>query len=86
MALAENKLLVTGGAAGIGLEFSKLFLSARSGILVCGNRFWKISNSSIRKWNTWPPTSARISLTETRHPAENGPARDMGLYKGKCPG
>ena len=38
MALAENKLLVTGGATDIGLEFSKMFLDAGSKVLVCGRR------------------------------------------------
>lgn len=38
MQLDGNKVLVTGGATGIGYELSKLFLSSGSKVLVCGRR------------------------------------------------
>jgi uncharacterized oxidoreductase len=38
MRLDGNKVLVTGGATGIGYEFSRMFLAAGSKVLVCGRR------------------------------------------------
>jgi uncharacterized oxidoreductase len=38
MRLNGNKVLITGGATGIGYELSRLFLSTGSRILVCGRR------------------------------------------------
>ena len=38
MQLNGNKVLVTGGATGIGYELTKMFLSAGSKVLVCGRR------------------------------------------------
>ena len=38
MNLRENKVLITGGATGIGYELTKMFLSAGSRVVVCGRR------------------------------------------------
>jgi len=38
MRLTGNKVLITGGATGIGYELTKIFLSAGSKVLVCGRR------------------------------------------------
>lgn len=38
MQLNANKVLITGGATGIGYELTKMFLSAGSKVLICGRR------------------------------------------------
>ena len=38
MKLANNTVLITGGATGIGLAIAERFLAAGSEVLVCGRR------------------------------------------------
>lgn len=46
MKISENKILITGGATGIGFAMAEAFLSAGSQVVVCGRRLDKLSEAS----------------------------------------
>lgn len=66
MELDGNKVLVTGGATGIGYELSKIFLSAGSRVLVCGRRRTLLEELK-QKWSEMEYLVADISLESDRN-------------------
>ena len=92
MELTGNKVLVTGGATGIGYELSKIFLSAGSKVLVCGRRRTLLEELKLK----WPEMeylvadlsleSERIHLIEwirTSHPDLNVVINNAGVQERK---
>lgn len=65
MNLENNKVVITGGATGIGLGIAEIFLNAGSKVIICGRR-QEALNSAVRKHPTLISYQCDVSSSAER--------------------
>ena len=69
MNLSGNTVLITGGAAGIGLAFAERFIKAGNNVIVCGRREAKLQEAKEKYPAGWKTVKPYLRLVA--QPATN---------------